>query len=84
MKLLPFLPQTSQPITESQIQERLSQHQPVRVPRGSRVLLVQSGAFLPDSTLIAAVNRHYSSVPFSGQPARTNNPSNALAADLAP
>ena len=45
----------------------------VRIPKGQRVLLVQSGAIHPDAALQQAMAQHYRIVPFSGVPARNKN-----------
>lgn len=40
----------------------------VRIARGSRLLLIQSGAMFPDQVMLEGISRHYSVVPFSGIP----------------
>lgn len=70
-------------ISDEQIQERLAHQRPVRLARGSRVLVLQSGAFLPDPSLLEAVNRHFHAVPFSGHPASTNGAAYSRALRLA-
>jgi len=42
----------------------------VRVPAGSRVMLVQSGALVPDAALVEAFSTHCEVLPFTGQPER--------------
>jgi hypothetical protein len=69
--------------TDAQIRERLAQTQTVRVRRGARLLLIQSGALLPDGSMLAAMNKYFSVVPFSGQPAATNGPTYAGALRMA-
>jgi hypothetical protein len=43
---------------------------PVRVPAGTRVMLVQSGALVPDAALVEALSAHCEVLPFTGQPER--------------
>ena len=59
-------------VSESAIRSALgrSTGRSVRIPRGSRVLLVQSGAIHPDAALQKAVGRHFQVVPFSGVAAK--------------
>lgn len=66
-------------LTDDQIQARLAGASPVYLRRGARLLLLQSGAFVPDQPMIEAVNRHFVAVPFSGQPAVTDRPAFAKA-----
>ena len=37
-----------------------------QLPDGSRIILIQSGAFLPDEALARAFGRHYEVSPFTG------------------
>ncbi len=55
-------------VSESAIQAALGRagSGSVRVPRGSRVMLVQSGAIHPDAALQAAMAQYYDVMPFSG------------------
>lgn len=55
-------------LTEEQIGQALDVAKPVRVPKGSSVLLIQSGAAYPDDTLIQQLNRYYHVTPFQGIP----------------
>lgn len=70
-------------LTDAQIQERLASYKPVHLPRGARLLVIQSGAFVPDASMLEAVNRSYTAVPFSGQPGSTNGVGFARALRLA-
>jgi hypothetical protein len=70
-------------VSDTQIQERLAHYKPVRLQRGTRMLVLQSGAFVPDTPMLEAVNRYFSAVPFSGQPVSTNKAAFARALRLA-
>ena len=53
----------------------------VRIPRGARILLVQSGAVHPDAGLQSAMSKHYEVVPFSGVPTKRNDKTKSADAD---
>ena len=55
-------------LTDEQIGTALDAAKTVRVPKGSSVMLVQSGAAYPDDTLIQQLNDYYHVTPFAGIP----------------
>ena len=55
-------------ITEAEIAEALANTAPLTLRRGSTILLVQSGAVIPDAPMIAELEREFTIVPFSGVP----------------
>jgi hypothetical protein len=55
-------------ITEADIAQALSNSATPRLRRGSTILLVQSGAVIPDAAMIAELERDFTVVPFSGIP----------------
>lgn len=59
-----------QPVTDDAIAAALENRTPLRIPRGSRVLLIQSGALVPDEPMQEALSQYYAVAPFSGIPAR--------------
>ena len=59
-------------ITEEQIVKTLEASAAVKLRRGSKLLLIQSGAAQPDEPMRRALEQQFSVVPFSGQPPRTN------------
>jgi hypothetical protein len=59
-------------ITEEQIVKILEASAAVKLRRGSKLLLIQSGAAQPDEPMRRALEQQFSVVPFSGQPPRTN------------
>lgn len=54
--------------TDEDIRRVLDETRSVRVPAGSKVLLVQSGAGHPDSAMIRELSKHLSVVPHTGVP----------------
>ena len=57
----------SAPSSERDLRE-MSGTQPVRIRRGGTILLIQSGAMIPDAGMQEALDRHFAVVPFSGSP----------------
>jgi len=55
-------------ITEAEIAEALANTAPPTLRRGSTILLVQSGAVIPDAPMVAELERDFTIVPFSGVP----------------
>jgi len=58
----------SQNVTESQIQEALANSQRVSVRRGSGIMLVQSGAMIPDDSMVINLERYFKVAVFTGVP----------------
>jgi hypothetical protein len=55
-------------ITEAEIADALMQGAFPKLKRGSIILLIQSGAAFPDAPMVAALERDFRVVPFSGVP----------------
>ncbi len=55
-------------ITEAEIAEALAHTAPPTLKRGSTILLVQSGAVIPDAPMVAELERDFTVVPFTGVP----------------
>ena len=55
-------------ITETEIAEALASIAPPTLRRGSTILLVQSGAVIPDAPMVSELERDFKVVPFSGVP----------------
>ena len=70
-------------ISESSIRSALGKASgsDVRIPRGEKILLVQSGAVHPDAGLQEAMSKYYDVVPFSGIPAKRNDKHKSADAD---
>lgn len=60
--------QRNLPVTEEQIVRALDAAGDVRLRKGSRVLLVQSGAHYPDDPMVAALRGSVTVTPFTGHP----------------
>jgi hypothetical protein len=54
--------------TDEEIKRVLVARKPLALKRGSRVMLLQSGAMIPDSPMTAAMSKYFSVGVFSGQP----------------
>ncbi|MGL4858661.1 MAG: hypothetical protein ACRC5A_02790, partial [Enterobacteriaceae bacterium] len=60
----------TQKIDQQQIEQALSENQQrLTLKAGERVMLIQSGAQIPDPEMEAALNRYYQVVPYTGVPA---------------
>lgn len=58
-----------QTVSEAQIQAALAQSQQrVSLKKGSTLMLIQSGAMIPDQPMIDALSSNYKVIPFSGVP----------------
>jgi len=55
--------------TEEEIARALATRQPVTIKRGTSVMLIQSGAMMPDDPMLKALDKHYTVTPFTGVPA---------------
>jgi len=55
--------------TENDIRRALDNSKRFRLPAGSSILLIQSGAVIPDGFMVTELSKHFSVVPFSGVPA---------------
>jgi hypothetical protein len=60
--------EANEPATDEEIARQLASHRKPVVHKGAVLLLVQSGAPLPDDSAIRALERDFSVVPFSGVP----------------
>jgi hypothetical protein len=74
----------SQPASDEEIAQQLAGHNKIGLRRGGSMVAMQSGALMPDSQMITALDRYFSVVPFSGIPlVRRERPPYA-AADASP
>ena len=55
-------------ITETDIAQALTNRAAPKLRPGSTILLVQSGAVIPDASMVTALERQFRIVPFSGTP----------------
>jgi hypothetical protein len=54
--------------SEQDVQRALSQARPVKAALHSKILLIQSGAMVPDAPMVEGLGQHFTVVPFSGIP----------------
>ena len=55
-------------ISEAEIQSALDSRERLSVPKGSTVMLIQSGAMIPDEPMVTAMGKYYGVSVFSGVP----------------
>ena len=55
-------------VTEAEIRKAAAQKRLFRLPKGSNLMLVQSGAMMPDDHMVKALSRYYNVSGFSGIP----------------
>ena len=67
-------------VTEADIQAALREPRGTKLSRASKVLLIQSGADLPDSPMLEAMRTHFAVATFSGRPQANTTASTPSAA----
>ncbi|KAF0095566.1 MAG: hypothetical protein E1N59_1061 [Puniceicoccaceae bacterium 5H] len=55
-------------ITDDMIHDALKHHENPEMQVGQKILLIQSGAMLPDPEMVEAMSQYFSLEPFSGRP----------------
>ncbi|HZF61027.1 MAG TPA: hypothetical protein VEZ52_05320 [Desulfovibrio sp.] len=70
-------------VAQEEIQHALENRQQFSLPKGSSVMLIQSGAIMPDDSMIQALEAHYRVAAFSGIPVGQGDASHAAALRLA-
>ena len=55
-------------VSEAQIRDALAAKQRLAIPKGSAVMLVQSGAMIPDEVMVADLEKYYNVAVFTGVP----------------
>ncbi len=58
----------NKPVSEAEIGRELDRHQGIALRKGDTLLLLQSGAPIPDDPMVRALNQSFSATPFSGVP----------------
>ena len=56
------------PVSEAEVARELDRHQGVRLRKGDTLLLMQSGAPIPDDPMVRVLGQYFSVTPFSGVP----------------
>ncbi len=60
----------TQKITDDDIRTSFAAKRPLSIPKGSSILLVQSGAMFPDDQMIKSLEKYYTVAAFTGVPDR--------------
>jgi hypothetical protein len=60
--------QPSESISEQDIAAASASREPVVLPRGANIMLLQSGAPIPDEAMLKAAQQYFTVTPFSGVP----------------
>src|SRR5258708_3720390 len=63
----------SQPATDEEIAQQLADHHKIGLRKGGAMMAIQSGAPMPDNEMVAALDRYFSVVPFTGVPLVRND-----------
>ena len=71
------------PASQEEINRSLEDRQRLTLPKGSPIMLVQSGAIMPDDQMVRALESHHRIVAFSGIPSEPSNGNIAPALCLA-
>ena len=71
------------PASQEEINHSLEERQKLTLPKGSPIMLVQSGAIMPDDQMVRALESHHRIVAFSGIPTAPSNGNFAPALRLA-
>lgn len=60
--------ETDNAVSDQDIARALAEHRKVGVRKGDTILVVQSGALIPDAPMVEALSRYFTVVPFTGVP----------------
>ncbi len=74
---------TEAKITQDEINQAFGSKQPLTLPKGSSIMLIQSGAMIPDSPMVKALEQHYNVSVFTGVPVGQGINSYAMSLRLA-
>lgn len=70
------------PIAEADIQKSLAEKLRIVVSKGSSIMLIQSGAMIPDEDMVKGMEKYYNVAVFTGVPAGGGIPADAYAKAL--
>ena len=65
--------ETGDSVNDQDIARALAEHRKVGVRKGDTILVVQSGALIPDAAMVEALSRYFTVVPFTGVPEAPTN-----------
>jgi hypothetical protein len=74
----------SQPASDEEIARQLDNHRKIGLRRGGAMMAIQSGALMPDNQMVAALDRYFSVVPFTGVPLVRHEPQSYGSAGVSP
>ncbi len=74
----------SQPASDEEIARQLDGHHRIGLRKGGAMMAIQSGALMPDNQMVAALERYFSVVPFTGVPLVRHEPSSYASAGVSP
>lgn len=74
----------SQPASDEEIAQQLANHNKVGLRKGGAMMAIQSGALMPDTQMVAALDRYFSVVPFTGVPLVRHEPSASAGPGVSP
>lgn len=75
----------SAPASDQEIARELASHQKVHLRKGDAMMVIQSGAPIPDDAMVRALDRYFAVMPFTGVPlARHEPPLYAATSNLSP
>src|SRR5215472_6163471 len=55
-------------VTDAEIAGAFTAHKRIELRKGAPILVIQSGALLPDEPMVRALDRYFTTTPFSGVP----------------
>lgn len=64
----------SKPASDDEIAEQLAKRQKIGLRRGGAMMVIQSGAIIPDDRMVKDLDRYFSVVPFTGVPLVAHEP----------
>lgn len=70
-------------VTQEDVERAMASRQRVIVPKGSSIMLIQSGAMIPDEPMVKAMEKYFSVSVFSGAPATGSSTDYAMLLRLA-
>lgn len=74
----------SRPASDEDIAQQLATHAKIGLRRGGAMMAIQSGALMPDTQMVAALDRYFSVVPFTGVPLVRHEPLSYSGAGVSP
>jgi hypothetical protein len=70
------------PVTDADIRQAFAAKSRITMPKGSSIMLIQSGAMIPDDLMVTGLERYYNVSVFTGVPAEAASQGNSYAMSL--